>query len=398
MRSRDLMDALRRSARTFPVAVVTGPRQSGKTTLLRDMYGDTHAYLSLEDPDIRALARADPRGFLRLNPPPVILDEIQYAPELPSYIKTLVDADRCPGHWLLTGSQNFLLMEQVGQSLAGRAAILTLLPYSWHERRPSRPEAEVIVRGLFPEISENDAVDRQIWCASYIQTYLERDIRQILQVQDLGDFERFLRLAAARTGQLLNVADLARDAAISQTTARRWLSALEASYTIFLLPPYHASFGKRLVKSPKLYFVDTGLASYLLGIHDAQVLRRSPFWGAFFETLIVGEWLKGFRARGELPSLYFWRSSDQIEVDVVVEYQGELHGFEIKAGETLTPGDGGALKKWRELGGIPAENCALLAPIPRPLPLGAGIVAHPWTLAGWDWLAQREGGGAGGPS
>ena len=211
MRNRELAATLYRAARTFPAIVVTGPRQSGKTTLLKEQFQSTHRYLNLEDPDIRRLALEDPRGFLRIHSPPVILDEIQYAPELLSYIKTRIDADRRPASWIMTGSQQFSLMAAVSESLAGRVAVLHLLPFSWRERRPAGSAEEIVLRGFYPELSENQAVDRQLWFSSYLQTYIDRDIRQLVQVGDLREFERFVRLCAARTGQILNLSELARD-------------------------------------------------------------------------------------------------------------------------------------------------------------------------------------------
>src|SRR3989338_2740294 len=317
LKRRCLAGTVVRAMKTFPAVVVTGPRQSGKTTLLKTGFARTHAYVSLENLDVRMRARDDPNGFLDQYPPPIILDEIQYVPDILSYIKTRIDEDRKSGQWLLTGSQNFALMHGVSQSLAGRAAVLTLMPLSLPEmadraaaaldpaawlKKPagnlpaSRPLAveTAILRGMYPEIALNKKVDRQLWCASYIATYLERDVRNLAAVGDLNQFERFLRLSATRTGQILNLSDMARDIGVSVPTAKRWISILEAGHQVYLLYPFYRNIGKRLIKSPKLYFTDTALATYLLGIHDRETLLNSPSFGALFETAVVTEFLKRF--------------------------------------------------------------------------------------------------------
>ena len=266
MRPRVLAKTILRAIKTFPAVVVTGPRQSGKSTLLKYLFSKTHRYVSLEDPDIRIRAREDPLSFLEGNKPPVIIDEIQYVPELLSYIKTKIDKKRVPGQWLFTGSQNFVLMQGISQSLAGRAAILSLLPFSYSEIIKQTSQAgdtgtwlknlniqrqpkiryslnEFILRGAYPEIVCNPAIDRRLWCGSYISTYLERDVRNLANIGDFSQFERFLKLCAVRTGQILNISDLAREIGISVTTAKRWLSVLETGYQIYLLYPYYRNLG-----------------------------------------------------------------------------------------------------------------------------------------------------------
>jgi hypothetical protein len=404
---RTLESTVRRALRTFPVALVTGPRQSGKTTLLRERWGASHRFVSLEDPDVRERALSDPRAFLRWAPPPVFLDEIQYAPSLLPYVKTLVDEDRRPGRWLLSGSQSFGLMQGVTESLAGRIAVLALLPLSLAEAtgrpggekpigrilkelfRPGRPRAsrrrtrielaDWLLRGGYPEIRANPRVDRRIWCAGYVQTYLERDVRQVVRIGDLRTFQTFLRMAAARTGQILSYADLARDVGVSPTTIRSWLSVLEASYQILLLPPHHANLGKRLVKSPKIYFLDTGLASYLCGLHDPEALLHGPMAGALFETAVIAEWAKAFLHRGETPPLYFWRSSDGLEVDLLVERDGRLYPMEAKLASTVRPQHGDSLRRWIERARHRVPIGLVVADGPDRAPLAPGIETVSWS-------------------
>jgi hypothetical protein len=339
MFQRLLTPTLRRIAATFPVVGVTGPRQSGKTTLVRSVFADK-PYVSLEDPAERAFALEDPRGFLARFSAGAIFDEAQRWPDLFSYLQGLVDSDRSPGRFILTGSQQFGLLSGVTQSLAGRVGLTRLLPLALGEL----PAADVerlgldglMVRGLYPALHAQ-RVAPEDWFASYVATYVERDVRQVLNVQDLSTFQRFLRLCAGRSGQLLNLSALAGEAGIAQSTARAWMSVLEASDLVFLLPPYHRNFGKRLVKSPKLYFVDVGLACWLLGIRSPEVLSLHPLRGALFETWVVGEFLKTRLNAGQPPDLYFWRDNNGLEADLVFEIAGGLQAVEIKSGQTVTP-------------------------------------------------------------
>lgn len=355
--SRSLEPVIKKAVREFPAAALVGPRQSGKTTLLKHLFEARYSIVSLEPPDVRLAALNDPRGFLNLYPPPVIFDEIQYAPELLPYIKEQIDAHRDRvGQYILTGSQNLLLMQQVTESLAGRAAVLKLLPMSrwevngqtgrslpWEKKTSSlttqsQPELwEQILRGFYPEIVRAPERDFRLWHASYMQTYLERDVRNLRNIGSLTQFQTFLRALAARSAQILNLSDLARDVGVSVNTAKDWISLLESSFQIFLLRPYYANIGKRLVKAPKIYFTDSGLLCYLVGLRDIEHAMSGPMGGAIFENMVVAEMLKIFTHRGEEPAMYYWRTSHGSEVDLVIETQSGLIPLEIKQTETPRP-------------------------------------------------------------
>lgn len=358
---RSLSTTIGRLAKGFPVIVLTGPRQSGKTTLVRAIFPDK-PYLSLENPDLRLFANEDPRGLLGRYPDGAIFDEVQRAPELLSYIQGIVDEQRTPGRYILTGSQNFALSRQVSQSLAGRAGIAQLLPLSGRELKAagllSSDLDQWLFNGGYP-VLYNTTVTTTDWFASYVATYLERDVRDLTSVRDLTTFQRFLRLCAARTGQLLNLSSLAIDCGIAQSTATAWLSILEASYIVFRLTPHFANFGKRLVKTPKLYFHDTGLAAFLLGIQTPEQLATHGARGALFETLIVSEYLRQRWNRGEVSNLYFWRDSSGIEVDLLLDEAGTLCPVEIKSGQTVAGDMFKALKKWQTISGSTAEPCLI---------------------------------------
>ncbi|MFN0161104.1 MAG: ATP-binding protein, partial [Burkholderiales bacterium] len=326
--------------RTNPVVVVTGPRQAGKSTLLRHALPDWNM-VSLEDPDVREFARGDPRGFLAQHAAPLVIDEAQYVPALLSYLQTLVDREGRNGRYVLSGSQQFPLTAGITQSLAGRAALIELHPLRLKEladarQLPATLDA-LLWQGGYPALYARKADPRRYY-ADYVQTYLERDVRSLKAVHDLGNFQRFLRLCAARTGQLLNISSLANDCGISHPTAAAWLSVLEASYVVRRIAPYHRNFGKRLVKAPKLYFLDTGLAAWLLGIATESDMASHYARGALFETWVVGEALKWRAVRGDSRPVYFWRDNIGNEVDVLLEQGGGFTLVEIKSGQTFQTG------------------------------------------------------------
>ncbi len=336
MTPRLLTPLLRAMARKVPVVAVFGPRQSGKTMLCRAAFR-RKPYANLEAPDTRQFALDDPRGFLRQFPAGALLDEVQRAPELLSYIQEEVDEHRAPGRYVLTGSEQWLLSERISQPLAGRTALLRLLPFSLAEMRghyPARSLDETLFHGFYPRIHDA-GLDPVQALGDYVETYVQRDLRLMANVHNLSLFVKFLGLLAGRTGQLLNLSQLANDAGLSHTTARQWISLLEAGFIVHLLPPWFANLGKRLVKTPKLYFVDVGLACYLLGITAAAQLARHPLRGALVENLVAIEALKSFHHRGIAPRMYFYRDSNGNEVDLVLEHGLSLYAAEVKAGATV---------------------------------------------------------------
>lgn len=334
---RSLTNKIKKYIKIFPVVTVTGPRQSGKTTLLRYLLPEW-SYVSLEDPDTLAFCEEDPRGFLETNKSPLIIDEAQKSPKLFSYIQTKTDKLNKAGQYLLSGSQNFLLLEKISQSLSGRAGILTLMPFAFEELKTaglalSKPELYMF-NGFYPAVWSKK-IKPSDYYPNYIQTYLERDVRQIVNVNNLFLFQKFLKLCAGRSGQLLNLVSLASDCGVTHNTARSWLSVLEASHIIFLLPPYFRNINKRLIKSPKLYFWDTGLASYLLGIENEKQMETHPLAGSLFETMIISEIFKGFFNKGIRPNVYFFRDKTGHEVDLIIEKGASLKAIEIKFGKTI---------------------------------------------------------------
>lgn len=388
-RQRQLAATLARARAGFPAVLVTGPRQSGKTTFLRHEAGAGVDYVSFDDPAERDFAAADPAGFLaRLTGRAAILDEIQYAPGLLSHLKLRIDAEprRC-GRWLLTGSQQFGLMRGVSESLAGRVAILELPPFS-HTELPRASLEKTLWNGGYP-VPALHPERRELWLRGYVATYLERDARQMRNIPDLRTFSQFLALAAARHGQEFHPAALARELGVSQPTVKSWAGVLEASYVAFFLPPWFRNYGKRVVKTPKLYFLDSALAGLLTRQPDAASALAGPLGGALFEGWVVAEAAKAFMARGRRPDLYSWRSHDGLEVDLLIVLDGKLHPVEIKL--TATPGTGHLepLRRLLAAAGADAAGTGLIVCRARkPAELPGGHRALPWHEFP-DWLSDR---------
>jgi predicted AAA+ superfamily ATPase len=395
------------TAKHFPALLLVGARQVGKTTVLRQLAGNERAYVTLDDPRILDTARSDPALFMRRHPPPVLLDEIQYAPEILPFIKMAIDADRKPGMFWLTGSQQFHVMRGVSESLAGRVGILNLLGLSQREGRgegteqkPFLPDAAAFLRkagsggepepphshlfrriwrGAFPAMTLDPGMNWETFFRSYVQTYLQRDVRALTAVGDEAAFFRFMRAAAARTGQLLNTAILARDADVAPNTAKKWLSILETSGVVCLLEPYHANVIKRMVKAPKLYFLDTGLAAYLTEWTSPEVLEAGAMSGAMLETWMFGEILKSWVHNGLTPSFYYYRDRDQKEIDLVIVRDGCVYPVEFK--KTASPDRGMAANfALLEKTGLRVGDGAVVALTETALPLSATAWGIP---AGW---------------
>jgi uncharacterized protein len=397
---RSLEPLIKKAISEFPAVILTGPRQSGKTTILKHLFSKDYKYLSFDPPDIRATAKEDPRGFLEMYQPPVIFDEVQYVPELLPYIKERIDSNRQqPGQYLMTGSQNLLLMEKVTESLAGRTAMLRLLPMSRREieGRPDMPlpwevakrtatkrtnQTHIVwddfLRGSYPELVADQERDLGLWHSSYIQTYLERDVRSIRQVGDLTQFQTFLRALAGRSAQLLNLADLARDLGVALNTAKAWLSVLEASYQVIILRPYFANIGKRLVKTPKVYFTDIGTLCYLTGLKDPEHAASGPMGGAIMETAVLTEIVKTLTHKGIDPQIYFWRTSTGSEVDIIFEVSGNLVPIEVKLSATPRPAMAGSIKSFQEDFAKRALSGYVIHPGDVRFPMGGNITALPF--------------------
>ena len=336
MIERDITPRLTRLFQQYPFVTVTGPRQSGKTTLCRAAFPGL-AYANLEAPDQREFAESDPRSFLEQFDEGAILDEIQHVPALLSYLQVLADEKRRNGLFVLTGSEQFRLSDAISQSLAGRTALLKLLPFSLAERQragASDTLNDILFSGFYPRIHDQGLDPRQA-LGDYFETYVERDVRRIGEIRNLSSFRLFVRLCAGRVGQLANLSSLGADAGVSHTTARGWLTVLEASYIVFQLPPFHANIRKRLIRSPKLYFYDVGLASYLLGIEHADQLATHPLRGALFENVVVAEALKHRFNRGEQPNLSFFRDARGLECDLFYQTGRGIGAIEIKSGSTI---------------------------------------------------------------
>ena len=359
---RSIKSKLLQLLKSFPVVTLTGCRQCGKSTLLKHLLPD-YTYISLEDLDLRQIAKEDPRHFISIYSQKVIIDEIQQVPELLSYLQTHIDSVNESGMYVLTGSHNLLLMQSISQSLAGRTALLSLAPFSVAELRSENlvPQTtnEMLFKGSFPRIYDKQ-IEATDFYPSYIKTYIDRDVRILRNINDYSAFTRFLKLCAGRCSQILNVTALAEDAGITRKTAEAWLSVLEASYIIYLLKPYYKNFGKRIIKNPKMYFYDTGLVSSLLGITSAEQIENFYMRGALFENFVVSELLKRRLFAGKTDELYFWRDSNGIEIDVIEEDNLEIKAYEIKASETMNTAFFSNIKKVKEIAGLKAENTAVI--------------------------------------
>jgi uncharacterized protein len=378
-------------ARRYPVVTITGPRQSGKTTLGRAAF-PTLKYANLEAPDVRRFAIEDPRGFLAVHSGGAILDEIQRVPDLLSYIQTIVDEDKAPGRFILTGSQQFEVMNTISQSLAGRTALLKLLPFSIAELKQIHPPENIdrfLLNGFYPRIHDQGLNPTQA-LGDYLETYVERDLRQIATVKDLALFERFLKLCAGRVGQLLNLQSLGNDTGISHTTARSWMTLLEASYIVFLLQPWHTNISKRLIKSPKLYFHDVGLAAFLLGLENETQVSRDPLRGNLFENMVVGEALKFRYNRGRRNNLFFYRESNGNEVDLLAESGRRLFAVEIKSGATINPDYFKGLRHFSKAAGTNRQITGAVIYGGREIQKRTDFPVYPVTLCE-ELFAEQEG-------
>lgn len=362
MYERRLLHRLRVAAAQYPVVSVLGPRQSGKTTLVRAAFPEK-PYVSLEDVDLREYAAGDPRRFLRDYPEGAVFDEVQRVPDLLSYVQGIVDERDQAGFFVLTGSQNLHVLQAITQSLAGRVSLNTLLPLAVEELRSTGdfPQSlnELLFTGLYPRIYDKK-LEPTDWLSNYTQTYVERDVRQIKNVGDLASFARFVKHCAGRSGQLLNLSALANDCGINHNTAKSWLSILEASYLVFLLQPYYRNFDKRLKKSAKLYFFDTGLLCFLLGIRRPEDLSRHASRGAIFESFILSEIVKAKYNRGLDRDMFFWQDKVGNEIDCVLDVSGRMIAVEIKSGETIATDFFKNLRYWRRLSSAPREDCFLV--------------------------------------
>jgi len=369
MIKRNIEHFIKKYSKEYPVISIVGPRQSGKTTLAKAMFRN-YNYVSLENMDLREFAESDPRGFLADNPPPVIFDEVQRVPSIFSYLQEIVDNNSRAGQYILTGSQQFLLLENISQSLAGRSITFRLYPFSTNELLTKRMDRsiesiinipkmsikervsteDILFRGMYPKIYDKD-LDGSKWIENYILTYVERDVRKMVNIGDLRSFENFMSVLATRTGQLLNCSSIANAIGVSVPTIKRWISVLEASGIIFLLSPYYRNFGKRIVKSPKLYFIDTGIICSLLRIHAIKDLKTHPLYGSVFENFIISNFFKRISHIAEVPKLYFWRDQTGNEIDLLIDLGSKILPVEIKSSRTYNSDFKKNIVKWMELPG-----------------------------------------------
>ena len=336
---REIISAINLLVDKYPIIAVTGPRQSGKTTLLKYMFPE-YRYVSLENPDVRSFATTDPIGFLKEYYQYVILDEVQRVPALFSYLQTIVDESKLMGQFILSGSQNFHLVQSITQSLAGRVAMFKLFPFDFQELVSAgllqENYIDSLVKGFYPAIFDRE-IPSGIFYSNYVQTYIQRDVSELIAIKDMRLFQNFLALCATCAGQLLNLSSLANECGISQPTAKAWLSALERSYILFLLPPYFKNFSKRIVKTPKLYFYDTGLLCYLLKLDTAEQVQLTGFKGSLFENMMIAEYVKRMHHCNQLNDIWFWRDVDGNEVDLIIQAGPAQKAVEFKATETIMP-------------------------------------------------------------
>ncbi len=348
----------------YPVVVLTGPRQSGKTTLVKKVFPKMN-YVNLEDIEVREFAKDDPKGFLKQYGEKLIIDEAQHTPELLSYIQLIVDKNGKNGQYILTGSQNFLLLEKINQSLAGRVAVLKLLPLSIGELKKStknklpKKYSELLFKGFYPKLYK-EKIDAEQYYLNYIQTYIERDVRTIKNISNLSKFKKFLTLLSARVGQILNISSLINDCDIDYKTANSWLSILEASYVIFLLQPHHKNYSKRVIKAPKIYFYDTGIICSLLNISSVKQLETHYLKGEIFESMIIMDTLKQQYNQAKKESVFFWRDKTGHEIDLITEQSGEVYPTEIKSGQTIRDDFFKNLDYYNKLAKIPTENSRII--------------------------------------
>lgn len=359
--NREIEGILKNSLNNFPSMALTGPRQSGKSTLLKNIFGNEFNAISFDDPVVRERATADPKLFIESAGEKIIFDEIQYVPQILSYIKILIDKDRQKyGRFIITGSQQFTLIKNLGDTLAGRIALFELLPFNINEKRQISflkdklydTQSSFIhscLRGSFPEIAINSDIDSSVWYGSYFQTYLERDIRTIYDIGSLREFQLFFQLLASRCAQILNLSSFANDLGVSVNTIKKWISILEASKIIYLLHPYYKNLGKRIIKSPKVYFLDIGLVCYLTGLKTKEHLLNGPLAGALFENFVIQETVKNFFNRGKRANLFYLRTNNNVEVDLIIEKNLELYPFEVKLTKTPNMGMAGSIEKLKNI-------------------------------------------------
>lgn len=388
---RNISQIFQKARALFPVCVLTGARQTGKSTFLQNELKN-YRYVTFDDPIQRDFATSDPAGFIQSsrNETGTVLDEIQYVPHLLQYIKMEVDRHRVPGQWILTGSQQFHLMKNIGESLAGRAVLLDLAPFCYAEIDSNDCLEEVLWKGFYPEPALHPE-KRDLWISSYLQTYLERDIRQLGNIVDLHSFETIVKLCAARHGQELNMASLSRESGVAVATVKKWIALLESCYLLFLLPPFHSNLGKRVVKSPKLYFMDSALAAYLTHHPSSDSLLAGSMGGQFFEGFIVIEAVKHFFNRGKKPDLFFWRSHDGLEIDLLVQNGSMLHPVEIKKSTTPKPAFTTPLNQFRKIAEkeYRIEDGLLVCQTESPVALPHRNQAIPWRQFS-SWLDAQS--------